>query len=76
MQCLDPLWLSTPEAAHQLGIHMNKLKKRSDSQWWLISSADGIDRICRPTTVMLQVFRSGSVGNELIEEQFTGKRFQ
>ncbi len=37
----DPIWLSTPEAAHHLGIHVNTLKKRRDSHGgYLVSGRD------------------------------------
>lgn len=37
----EPIWLSTPEAARQLGIHENTLKKRRDSHGgYLVSGRD------------------------------------
>ena len=38
---LPPIWLSTPEAAHHLGIHINTLKKRRDTHGgYLVSGRD------------------------------------
>ena len=37
----DPIWLSTPEAARQLGIHENTLKKKRDTHGgYLVSGRD------------------------------------
>ena len=37
----EPIWLSTPEAAHQLGIHFNTLKKKRDTHGgYLVAGKD------------------------------------